>query len=425
MFANSYKRIFHFHLRKCGGTSLNAWLQWHVPDLQCWVDPDPRAFNAARIDSNSERELAAVSFYRAPAVYTHRAFIDQAPPDTFRFTVLRRPVPRVISQVADWRREFADGHYIASEGIGDAVRDAATLRLKDFLERHATSTLAHYFDNYQVRALAATAGNPEPWRSRHVGNLLERAKHALRDDYEAVGLTERMRETRELICSRLGLVPDAVGAGDRNVTRGARVSDDEIHEAADILRKLTVFDEEAYSFAESLLEKKLSEGARYQEKDFEELHLARAVERLRPVPKGQDTVISVRECIIGSGFWGRDASGCPNCAVWTGPSTRSVLYFPCPAGVQIQAKLWIRGYASPLQRGRLRFEINDRPARHEFQSDASCHEVAVVPAISQHPYLKLTILLDATVTSSEAGYGDGDLRARGVSLDRYGWSFDG
>lgn len=420
MFANGYKTIFHYHLRKCGGTSLNSWIQWHVLDHQTWIDPDPAQFNAGLVEIERERELATISFHRVPAVYTHRPFVDQAPPGTFKFTVLREPIARIISQVADWRREIANGSEISNDAIGAAIREVAFLDLKTFLTRHAYGTLIHFFDNYETRAIAASSDRPDVWRSSSPFDLMQMAKDALHVKYELVGLTEQMAETRMRICSHLGLVPDAGDGAKKNVTGGKNVSEREILDAAEVLEQLTVCDNEVYRCAADIFEGQHI-SSDYDLREFDSKFAGQAVERLRPALHGKDLVISVRDVLLGSGFWGRDGAGDSNCAVWTGPGNNSILYFPCPPGVLIDVKVWIRGYASHEQREQLRFEIDGKPVSHQFCADDTCHEVAIMTVRTTRRFLRLSILV-SSLTSLEAGYGTGDLRKRGISFDRYGWS---
>jgi hypothetical protein len=95
---------------------------------------------------------------------------------------------------------------------------------------------------------------------------------------------------------------------------------------------------------------------------------------------------------------------------------------PCPAEKMLKIKLWIRGYATERIRSQVRFEIDDKLTPHAFANTPQSHEVAEIYATPRRPFLKLTILVDETLTSLEADGGNADERKRGLAFDGYGWS---
>ncbi len=421
MFSDGSQRIYHYHLKKCGGTSLNSWLEWHFPDDGRWTEAvDNQYYLAMRAGTPPIQQALASLLEASPGAFTHIPLSGILPPQTFSVTVLRNPVKRIVSQISDWRREFAEGKHPGHSPEVRAIEHAANMSLRDFLSAHSASPLRGLFDNYQTRALATRAGEPADEGDAYA--LLPAAKATLERDYGVVGLTERMKETRAAICSYLGLVPDEEAGGARNVTADRFVSRDELRDASEIVGRFTAVDEELYAHARLLFLNRHAERAQYSELDFEAKHAAKAVQRLRPVLREQNVFLSVRDAILGSGIHGRDGAGTDNCAVWTGPTTRTVLYMPCPVEKMLKVKLWIRGYAAERIRSQVRFEIDDRLTPHAFVSSPESHEVAEIYATPKRSFLKLTILVDETLTSLEAGGGNADERKRGLAFDGYGWS---
>jgi hypothetical protein len=421
VFSDGSQRIYHYHLKKCGGTSLNSWLEWHFPDDRRWTEAvENKYYLAMREGAHPIQQVLSSLLDTNPGAYTHIPLGSILPPGTFSVTVLRNPVDRIVSQVSDWRREFAAGAQQAHTLEARAIQDAAKMSLRDFLCAHYVSPLRGFFDNYQTRALVTVPG--EPTVEGDASSLLPAARVALERDYRVVGLTECMMETRAAICSYLGLVPDMEAGGARNATGGRFVSPDELRDASEIVHRITAVDRELYIYARQLFFNRHAKRIQYSESDFEAVHAAEATQRLRPILRDRSAFMSVRDTILASGIHGRDGAGTENCAIWTGPSKRTVLYMPCPAGKMLKVKLWIRGYAAERIRSQVRFEIDDRLTSHTFASSPESHEIVEMDATPKRPFLKLTILVDETLTSLESDGRDGDERKRGLAFDGYGWS---
>ncbi|MFK4808583.1 hypothetical protein ACI3KW_00075 [Devosia sp. ZW T5_3] len=417
MFANGYQKAYHFHLKKCGGTSLNAWLDWHVANDQRWVEPvvDPRTPERQHLDDL----VNSAAFYVSPIVGTHRTLWKGLPPSTFRFTIIRKPRDRLLSQIADWRREANAGHVTGNiEEV--AIDKASKMSLRDFLEEFKATDAVGFIDNHQVRALASptTAG---VFSSRDAGALLQNAIDNVVAEYFLVGIAERMVETRAVIASRLGVVPDDVAGGMRNVTGRSNISAEEIDDASDILDELTRYDDELYAFCSRRFDDLYRDEASYSEATFEALHAEQAVSRLRPYLSDSSIIMDVNDVLIGSGFHGRDSAETGKCRVWSGPAARTVLYMPCPPAVDLSVKLWIHGYSKERQRAQMRFYVDDEPAPHVFESKDGWRDIAIIPACTKRPFLKLSFELDETV-GAHPDAPNGDFRNRGVSFDRYGWT---
>ncbi len=434
MFANGFRRVLHYHLRKCGGTSMNAWLDSQVADdrrfqpvwTQSLTDRLLEADAPAADHGEAEAQLQALGrslFFWTEAAHTHLPVVRFAPPETFRFTLLRRPVERLLSQIADWRRFGPQDLTHLPQARAEPLRDAARLDLAAFLARHGRAGLRMTCDNHMTRALAAirlgfaARDHPDPQA------LFATACAVLETEFDLVGLTERHAAVRQAMAARLGLVPDPVRPV-LNASDSARAlaAEAAAPEAARLIAALTATDARLYEKAASLWEAAYGDRERrYDQAAFERDHAAEAVRRLAPSRIGGDTVLSVRAPLLASGCHGRDSAGRPDCAVWTGPATRSLLYLPVPPDAALEVKLWVRGYAHERQRDSLCLTIDGAKVAHRSVPAEGHREVILAPARTTRPFLALGLDLAETLTSAQAGSAGEDRRPRGVSFDRYGW----
>ena len=110
MLTGAWRRIFHYHLMKCGGTTLGRWLDTLTFDERSFRTIKNVPIGEPRLDENGEvynalvPSLARSLFHWSDVIYRHEPIRAYAPKGTFCFTVLRDPVQRLVSHVADWRR---------------------------------------------------------------------------------------------------------------------------------------------------------------------------------------------------------------------------------------------------------------------------------------------------------------------------------
>jgi hypothetical protein len=431
MFGNDFSRIYHYHLRKCGGTTLNEWLSRHVADT--------RFLDKATEDATIQRfvpewELSAADEAGAFAAWLRtlsecyevlcshipmRSAMHQA---ACSITVLRNPMDRIASQVADLRRLKPHDLDRLSGPVREFVTDAKNMPFREFLEKHARVGYGRkWLDNYEVRALAASRIGYAAFAVESAESVLAAALRALEEDFQIVGLQERLEETGRAIAARLGLPPDC-GRPALNVTRSVTTMRAEMEHAMELLRPLTEHDLVLYRRAVELFEERHAVDAMgYSASLFEERHAEHAVQRLKPILVGDDVVFSVRMPLIGSGFHGRDASGTEQCRVWSGPQTRAVLYMPVPPGQKITVKLWVHGYASPRQRDLLRVTLDGTPVEHRFEEAPGYLEAVAAEFETTRPFVSLAVEVHQTLSSEESGESGHDVRQRGFSFDRYGW----
>jgi hypothetical protein len=425
-----YRRIFHCHLKKCGGTTINRWLDSFTSDERIfntqWTDyrrSDTEVPQTPEAQDAYEAVHARASFHWTDVVYGHEVLRSEAPPGTFCFTVLREPARRVVSQVMDWRGlTQADRLAITLPEESERITDSERLPLGEFLVRHGRLDGGRPpLDNYMTRVLAAGRIGRSALIADEPGSLLDIALQSLENDYDLVGIAERSVLSRNALCAMMGL-PPAARLLAQNVSRTDANLDQAMHEAGGILEELTRFDRIIYDRACQLFETRHREMAEaYDAAAFETHHAGRLLGELRGIRRQAMTTYSVRMPLAGSGFHERDAAGTPSCAVWTGPDARTTLYIPTPPNMALSLLVWILGYAADKQRRQLRVSVNGRPAVHYFEPAKGYADLLTVDLFSTGDFVRLEIDVGEATGSGELGSEQVDPRLRGICFDTYGW----
>jgi hypothetical protein len=420
-------KVFHYHLKKCGGASINWWMKQYVPD-RCDIHASaPQSLSSTALDDPEavrkaealEEPIGRQIFYCGNWQASHLPFVRWAPEGTFCFTVMRDPEARLLSQVADWRRLEAHDVATLSSRSASLVLESAQLPLDVYLAKWGRGAGA--LDNYLARALAAASIGVRAMREDDMASLAHIAAENLESRFDFVGIAERPQATLGRLADLLGCPPEPI-APRRNRTDSSRLLAEESKTADELLEELTAFDRPLYALAlRRFAEQHEARGGAYDRDQFERRRAAGAVAGLKGSSRGPDVVFSVHEPLIGWGFHGRDGAGLGNCCVWSGPSRVFVIYMPTPANVRLQARLWVRGYANGRQRASLTVAVDGAPHSHRFEPEAGYADVLVVETTSKRSFLALEIALGETSTAGEPGSSSFDSRERGLAFDQYGW----
>jgi hypothetical protein len=108
----AYKRVYHFHVRKTAGTSLNSAF-WALAglDLRAMSDRQVAEGNGLKMVRGNPRLIEEGDYFFANSHQS--AYALQLPPSTFTVTILRDPASRAISYYS----------YLLWARSGDASRD--------------------------------------------------------------------------------------------------------------------------------------------------------------------------------------------------------------------------------------------------------------------------------------------------------------
>ena len=423
------RQIFHLHIMKCAGTSIGAWLDTLVPDHRCWRDPwgltylhDRETRGPTSLNDVLLRDLSVYGLACSDAVYSHLPLHRMVAPGTFRFTLLRDPRARIVSQIADWRRLTDADLAGLDEDYAAMLRATRSLSVRELLAGFHDGAGRRYLDNHITRSLAAGRVGMIGYDVADAELLLDAALAALEEDLELVGTIDEIDLCRNAICAELGL-PPARPVSRLNVTNSAALQE-EIAEAGQLLDELARFDAIVVERGRRLFDARHRALAiRYDADAFEAEHASKAVARLQGMQRGAAVAFSVRDVLVGSGMHGRDSPGTPDCAVWSGPERRMVLYLPVPPRAEISVMIWVRGYAADRLRDGLRLRVDGESVAHRFESADGWHEVILADVFTARDVLRLELEVEETLGTGSPGDPEHDPRLRGVSFDSYGWRF--
>jgi hypothetical protein len=422
--AGNRRRLYYYHLKKCGGSTLNQWLDTLGSDERRFDPGWIGAWMFGILSHEStleamalEKRLARSLFYWTDIVHSHAAIRQHVPDGTFCFTVLRDPVKRLVSQVLDWRRLQPHDVVGQPRHIQQCVGDCRRLRLKEVLLRHGYGGGGMFMNNYMTRALAAGRMGRLALDIADPARLADLALQSLESDYDFVGLTERHQDSRNALCALLGL-PPARPIPHLNGSADTERDDEEFEEALPIIHALTGIDAVVYERARQIFDSRYAPlAASYSDEAFETHHAAATVGAQTPRHDFGASRLSVRDPIIGSGLHGRDGAGGADCAVWTGPERTATLYMPVPRHLPVDVLVWIRGYAEESLRQGFTVRIDGQPARHELVPEPNYADLMVVRACTDRDFIRLDLEVRETLPDP----GGLDPRLRGLSFDAYGW----
>lgn len=411
-------KIYHYHLKKCGGTTLNSWLSMLVSDQRTWRPISDREIIPGLMSDDYLHELemkAAIAPFCADVIYDHYPLSGHFNGAAYSFTILRDPVQRLLSQVKDWRRLSAEDISAVDPGLSECINDASVLSINDFLIQYHSSPVGALLDNYQVRAIAASSIGLEAYSISDVGQLLDVALLALNENFNFVGLAERHLESRAFLASQFA-VPPVEQLANLNVTPANPGFTRQATLAGTIIKKCTKFDALLYDEARRLFETSLRGAEKYDFAKFETGNAERVLAKMMGYPRDAGIAFSVRDAVYGEGFHLRDAPGASNCALWAGPGLHSVLYMPVPPDAEIEIMLWIRGYADETIRAHLNVAVDGVPVEHFYSPAAGALEVITGRWKTHRSFVRLEITADHSVASPGL-----DERYRTWCFDSYGW----
>lgn len=415
----AHGRIFHYHLKKCGGTTMNAWLDGLSSAARSY-DPhwNPGGAAARYFPIHVPQRIPYIGravFHWADVVHTHAPIWRHAPPGTFRLTMLRDPVQRLISQFKDWRGLTDADLEKYDDDVRACIVSTRTLTLTEFLAAHGRGLARFLVDNYMTRALAASRSGRHVFDVEDMDELLGEALRVLAHDYEFVGIVEAYDLSMNALCGHLGLPP----ASPANRFNAGRVPADDpaLALSPEDIQSFTGHDRILYNFAIGLFAARHRPlGQSYGLAAFEAEHAEALLSRLRAFPCDGAARYGVQEPCYGTGLHLRDGGTSGNNAVWTRPGLRATLFIPVPAGMRLQLLLWVRGYAEPRQREALRLWVDGVEAPWSSEAEPGYAELLVTSALPLRNFVRLELEVPhMTALAPE------DERPRGICFDAYGW----
>ncbi|MDJ0729253.1 MAG: sulfotransferase family 2 domain-containing protein [Crocosphaera sp.] len=165
LIAGKYRRIYHYHIRKTGGTSLNSSF-WNLAGFNLQSkQQERRIIKKGLVFVHSVKSLIEEGNYFFAHSH-HPAYQITLPPDTFTITVLRNPIKRVLSfyKYLTWTRENINNpnKYLQDPFIDSVFKETVFLgdNFDDFLDkipkRHLLTHLHMFSPEYSIQEALET-----------------------------------------------------------------------------------------------------------------------------------------------------------------------------------------------------------------------------------------------------------------------------
>ncbi|WP_297367593.1 hypothetical protein [Acidocella sp.] len=410
-------KLYFYHLKKCGGTTMNFWLDTLGPAARVydpsWHFNDSGGGYFAGEEPGEVTRMGRSVFYVADIVHTHAPIRSCAPPGTFCFTMLRDPAARLVSQYTDWQRLGAHDLATLTPPERACVADAAHLSLPAYLRRYAKTIGRGLFDNHLTRALAAGRMGLAAFHLEDAARLLPEALRALHEDYDFVGLTETFDLSRQALCARLALPPQPP-APRLNGSAASAAPPALPDEARDTLLRN---DDVLYDAARRLFaQRHLAEAEQYDQARFEAGDVPGCLSRMQGSFDQGAVKFTVSGPVFGSFLHGRDGGFAGPHAVWTQAGQMATLYVPVPAGLPVELLLWVRGYAHETQRAGLAVRVDGAPAAFTADYPPGYAERLIIRHLPIRDFVRLELAVPQAPAPDPQ-----DPRPRGISFDGYGW----
>jgi hypothetical protein len=415
------QRVLHQHLMKCGGTSVNSFL-----DCQYYANRthDPRAIrplteacatnwvDGAQSKNRLNRALWTYLAKSYDCIHGHNPMIWAVGTSHTTVSILRNPVARVISQINDWRRLKDSDLRDPTPGNDEFKRFCRNSDYQTILNAAKKSKLSNNaLINYQSKALARSLFPPGAKELVDLSDkeTLRLAKKAI-DTIDIIGVLEDLHGFYACLCKAMGWCPPRSEPALNLATSIPDISAATIATA----QKLNALDVELYEYVLRKTAKNRSP-SEFSTEDFENESAGASVQRLAPIfihPRRYEFNFNMP--IIGNGYFGRDASNRPECAIWT--SKHTSLFFPSVSRCPMWIRLVYRGVSDERVLDSLVVSVDHKPfsvtAAGLLNRETQTIEI---PHTTSREFVRLDF-------TSEVFCNDADTRMRGVCLDTYGYN---
>ncbi|RPH61807.1 MAG: hypothetical protein EHM81_03500 [Chloroflexi bacterium] len=288
------EQLYFMHIPKCAGMSLIAVLdQYFTIDEICPLHDTFKNFQAY-----TPEQMAAFRFIRGHFPYK---LIDLLPGRPRTLTILRHPVKRVISAIAQHRR-------LEEQGVPFFKESVLNLSTEEFMKH---PTFGKAVSNVSVKYLNDVVGPAKDPIS------LSRAKERL-ESFDVIGLVEQFDDSLNLLSHTFGFEPIAE-AKEVNVDP-KRSSKSEIHQyVLDLIVEMNKEEIELYEFGVQLFRERLAQMKAEQAQPTALITI--------PAP----TRLDFHQVSPGQGWYSGLKHPKYGVLRWSGPETTSYLRIPLKA----------------------------------------------------------------------------------------------
>lgn len=448
----STRTIFHMHIPKTAGTTVNRWIESFAHGLKCRPDGYFRQFGQEMSEGiflhqvhsapptdlppvgepTEEEEAEGISVYDrqlrtwARWVYSwnhfdvlhgHESLLTVRPEGACVFTVLRRPVAKAVSQFVD-HATLTRGDFASKTS---EYREVALFvhehGLDAGIERHADSRyMKSLYHDQQCRILLGGTCTAAEFFEMSVEERAARTIEWVDRTIDVVGYYEHLAETLRLVAARHGVCPPTLMP-----RLNARPAHDHLRDISAAAKQWFIdvarADQIVYDHYRAAFERAAVATADYDLDRFEALFAADRVREISPVAIGRERLFDMNMALVGSGFHQREATGTIDCQRWSGPGDSSTLFMPVPPGVPLRLRLHTKGWEDWSRPEALHVLVDGVHVPHRLEHPPRMANAIVVDVRTERPFVRLTIDLYPEGRGDTAPPPTG----RGYSLWAYGY----
>ncbi len=216
------KILFH-HIPKTGGTTINKYFASLFPKEELWTSgfiKGERQFLRETLGKSNltyDDHRWELYFKQFSFIGDHFNMIERAPADVFKFTILREPVSRTISQYKDWQRLNSSDIENDPPIVKEAKILSKNLSIKDFLNVN-NPYMQRNFHNLQCKSLIPPCLIREAKTNLLSEEELLSYATAAMEKLDFVGLTEKLFDSLNIVLSMIGF-EKVESIGHHNSTR--------------------------------------------------------------------------------------------------------------------------------------------------------------------------------------------------------------
>lgn len=429
--------VYHLHLAKTAGTTINKWLDefFHVCDAQpsdlSMYYRDEQVYSDV-IGKGNRNKADNLSLLKQTdltrwftLLHTHQSVLAVIPDRFFVFTFLRNPVERVLSQYRDHARLQPHDYQNLEQSMREVIIAATKRSFRSVhAHLHENRFFRRVYEDHMCRMLINHLVSRDEADQMRSSDRARLAIEVLHERFDFIGITEKFDQSICLLSQCLKF-PPPVSLGRLNPTKIA----DDHPEDVDIAANLSVGDQLLYDEGLKIFsDQRKKWGPCYTVENFEREHAEESLVKVQPSFSCKEAIFDMNAGFFGQGFHYRDAPGTDECARWMGPTREGTFFVRHPFPLQLRAKggsrsvrirLYIKGWVDHALRDTLQIFVDERQTEWHLGSFSGCDCIVTFEVKPTTAFFKIRLACAYARTDADMGNTTGDSRKKVLSLWKY------
>ena len=457
------QKVYHFHIPKTAGTSINTWLSNYFHYEKCrpkhfledwgskyshltyikkspldenirlceeqnlnrgqkkfidlyWSDPD-KIYDEKTIrfkEMNTMHYMIQYSWEFYDFLHGHESLLLGKKENDYAFTVLRNPLDRCFSQYKDYQKlnksDYEDKSFFRKR-MHSLLSKGKFSKAIDKMKNDYAFLSA--FSNTQCRVLLQDKYSIARFFALSDEEKFTEAQKIIEEKIDFVGLQDDMAKTIRVISNKLNLpFPDYIAHHNKNTANNSFSASDE-----EWVLESNQADEALYKYAQEKFSK-------VKTRDFSDKDIKQQLSGYQGFQIGNEIFFDMNMPMLGDGFLERDAPGTNQCARWSTGDGLSYFYIPIQKGKNNHIKLYIKGWMDLKDSASLKIYVNDREIDYTKTYPPNVAEcINLYTGKVNKDWVKISTQTRPALTYKQRGIEDGDTRSKGYSLWRYSVSY--